>query len=440
MAAKVRWMREAWWVVTHFEGRRRKKRIGPTKADKRRAVEIARKIDGALALGTFAPEQERPDAIPLDAHLRKWHARYGPTFKTSYEETSRGLVENHLAPFFRGRDLRELREEHLLDYVRAKLDAGQGPATVLNALSILRRVCNLAVRDELLTRNPASRLGEIMRRVDRRSASEVRRADAWSEAEVQKLLAVAREHEPRFYPALLFLLSTGTRRGELLGLKWEDVDFERCRVTIRRAIVRGQPTTPKSGKSRTIAIPPGLASALLDVLGERRKQALRWRWPEVPPWVFCAEPETVEGRKLEGGGGPIEERNFERSWQRVRRRAQKQGVRPLKLHCARHTYASRALAAGKSVRWVAEQLGHANPELTLRTYAHVLPDREEDLSFADFVGVSDAPGRPQTAPHSDAAPEAESAPDATARERSRNLERETGVEPATLSLGKRRKA
>src|SRR5262245_4150267 len=195
-------------------------------------------------------EQERPEAIPLDAHLRQWHASYGPTFKASYEETSRGLVENHLAPFFCGRDLRELREEHLLDYVRVKLEAGQRPSTVLNALSILRRVCDLAVRDGLLIRNPASRLGEIMRRVDRRSAAEVRHADAWNENEVRTLLAVARVHEPRFYRALLFFLSTGVRRCELLGLKWDDVDFARCRVTVRRAIVRGIATTPKSGKSR----------------------------------------------------------------------------------------------------------------------------------------------------------------------------------------------
>ena len=114
--------------------------------------------------------------------------------------------------------------------------------------------------------------------------------------------------------------------------------------------------------------------------------------------MFCSEPEHVEGKKREdreGGGGAIEERNFERTWQRIRRRAQKAGARPLKLHCARHTYASRALAAGKSVRWVADQLGHANPELTLRTYAHVLPDREEDLSFADFVEVSGVPERPR---------------------------------------------
>ena len=62
-------------------------------------------------------------------------------------------------------------------------------------------------------------------------------------------------------------------------------------------------------------------------------------------------------------------------------------------------------------------------------------DREEDFSFADFVGVSGAPERPQTAPPSDATQEAESAPELTARERSRILERETGFEPATLSLG-----
>ena len=264
MAAKVQWMREAWWVITHYEGRRKKKRIGPNKKDKARAEKIAAQIDAALALGTFRPAQENEKAIPIDVHLREWHKRYGSTFKASYEQTSSGLIENHLAPFFGGRDLRELREEHLLDYVRAKLDANQRPATVHNALSIVRRVCNLAVRDGLLTRNPASRLGEIMRRVDRREATEVRQAEAWTETEVRTLLAVAHEHEIRFYPALLFMLSTGVRRGECLGVQWSDIDFERCRVTIRRAIVRGAATTPKNGKSRTIAMPPGLASALFD--------------------------------------------------------------------------------------------------------------------------------------------------------------------------------
>jgi integrase len=96
-------------------------------------------------------------------------------------------------------------------------------------------------------------------------------------------------------------------------------------------------------------------------------------WSEIPKWVFCSETGTA-----------FEERNCERAWYRVRRRAQKTGVRPLKLHCTRHTWASFALPSGKSVRWVADELGHASPMLTLKTYAHAIREEEADLSFADF--------------------------------------------------------
>ncbi len=60
----------------------------------------------------------------------------------------------------------------------------------------------------------------------------------------------------------------------------------------------------------------------------------------------------------------------------------------LPLHCARHTWATRALQAGKNIRWVADQLGHADPSLTLRVYAHAMPSDETDLSFADFAPAS----------------------------------------------------
>jgi hypothetical protein len=70
----------------------------------------------------------------------------------------------------------------------------------------------------------------------------------------------------------------------------------------------------------------------------------------------------------------------------------------LKLHCTRHTWASLALVSGKNVRWVANQLGHASPMLTLQTYAHAIREEEVDLSFADLT-AGDSPGRPSTAPH-----------------------------------------
>jgi site-specific recombinase XerC len=134
---------------------------------------MARKINASLALGTFAPDREREKALPCDAELRRWHATYAPTMKLSYETLTRGHIETHLAPHFRGRDLREIRETDLLAFVRAKLDQGLAPKTVRNALSVLRRVFNLLQREGRITTNPAARIGEILRQVDRSAAAEV---------------------------------------------------------------------------------------------------------------------------------------------------------------------------------------------------------------------------------------------------------------------------
>ena len=403
MAAKVQWMRDSWWVITHYEGKRKKRRVGATAAHKREAEEMARKINGALALGTFAPDREREKALPCDAELRRWHTTYSPTMKPSYEIEAARIIRVHLVPFFGGKDVREIREEDLLRFVRTKLDAGLAPKTIRNALQVLGRVLNLLHRDRVLAYSPATNLGELLRKVDRSIARETTTADGWSREEVETLLAVAREHEPRFRPALATLFYTGLRRGEVLGLQWADVDFERGRVHIRRAYVRRQVTTPKSGRGRQVVMASPLAELLLDVLATRRRETLAFGWPETPPWVFPSET-----------GGPLDQDNFERSWRRVRRRAQALGVRPLRLHCTRHTWASLALASGKSVRWVADQLGHADPALTLRVYAHAMREEESDLSFLEF-GRDSGPGRPYTAPILERDSESETAPRATAR-------------------------
>jgi integrase len=143
---------------------------------------------------------------------------------------------------------------------------------------VLRRVLSLAHRRGEISRNPALRLGEIMRPVDHRATAEVRQAEAWTWDEVATLLAVAREYDSRFAPLPHFLLGTGARRGEALGLKWEDADFARGPITIRRAVVAGEWTTPKSGKARSVAMPAALASELFDVLSKRRVEAVRRGW------------------------------------------------------------------------------------------------------------------------------------------------------------------
>ena len=117
----------------------------------------------------------------------------------------------------------------------------------------------------------------------------------------------------------------------------------------------------------------GLNLVVVDLLAQRHRESLGRGWPEVPEWVFCSDT-----------GTPTDERNFSRRWERLRRRARREGIRALKLHATRHTWATLALQAGKSVRWVADQLGHSDPALTLRVYAHAMREDDRDVSFAEF--------------------------------------------------------
>src|SRR5262245_57131153 len=143
MAAKVQWLREAWWVVTHFDGRRKKKRVGPTREHKRQAEKIAEKVNAQLALGTFTAGAVPDKPRPCDAELRSWHVAWAPTMKPSYEIETERIIRTHLAPFFATKDVRQIREDDLLHFIRAKLDAGLASKTIRNCLQVLGRVLNL---------------------------------------------------------------------------------------------------------------------------------------------------------------------------------------------------------------------------------------------------------------------------------------------------------
>ena len=368
--------------------------------------------------GTFTPDRDELKPLACDDELLRWHEAHRVTMSHSYEMNTRGHIDVHLIPYFGSKDLRTLTEEDLLRFVQKKVDDGYAPKTVGLMLSVLRRVLTLLHRAGRLPRNPATRFGEILRRADRRMAAEVTVVDAWSRTEAERLLALAREHEPRFAPLLHFLFATGARKGEALALKWEDIDFDRSRITIRRSLTQRRVSTPKSGRARTVSMAPTLASALFDLLTDRRREAMHRGWPSIPEWVFCSE-----------GGTALDERNVGRAWERVRRRGQKHGVRPLRLHAARHTFATLALQAGKSVRWVADQLGHADPALTLRVYAHALPSEGGDLAFADFGTLAETAfggsERLYPAPTGDRE-------DAELRNSAESLARREGFEPPTL--------
>ena len=108
MAAKVRHLQGAWWVVTHHQGTRNEKRVGPTKAHKREADRLAKQVNAALITGTYRQAENEEAALACDQQVREWLVAYAPTLKATTQKLYSGLIENHLVPYFgaRGRATR----------------------------------------------------------------------------------------------------------------------------------------------------------------------------------------------------------------------------------------------------------------------------------------------------------------------------------------------
>lgn len=162
-----------------------------------------------------------------------------------------------------------------------------------------------------------------------------------------------------------------------VGLEWSDVGP--AKIAIRRAWVRGRSRVPKSGKAREVPTSAALGT-LLSELRIRVRTARAWQ--DAGPIFLTAT------------GGRWDEANFGRAWRRLQKLAVAEGVRPLRFHDARHTFASWALESGRSIKWVQTRLGHSSAELTLRTYTHLMPEEGDEISFLD-ARPQDAPERPQ---------------------------------------------
>ncbi len=186
------------------------------------------------------------------------------------------------------------------------------------------------------------------------------------------------------------LFFSGMREGQLLGSQWGDIDWQHNVVDLRRTIAfrKGRliVSTPKSGKLRTVEVPASLIGRLRELRSIRQAEAaLGSTDPE--PWVF---PAATDRRK------PLNDAWFR---DRVRRPLlEKAEVRHIRVHDARHTYASLMLRRGVPPTYVSRQLGHSSIQVTVDLYGHFMPgaDRHHVDGLADAI---EAAGRaPDAAP------------------------------------------
>jgi len=361
-----------WWVFINHDGERQAKKIG----DKAAAEAVAKELRERLAKGDFQINPPLPkQALNFGEYAKKWLDGYGEThLKYSTQISYDGIFRNHLGPL-KDIPIDEITRADLKELIYGKLKDGLAPARVMRIKALISVILTHALEDGLIPSNPASRLGRLIKGKERKAD-----VNALARDEARTFLEVVGEHYPKHYPFFLCALRTGCRLGELLALQWGDIDFRGGFIEVRRAFVCGEITTPKNGKSQRVDMSKQLAETFKELRTERKREALAQGWGEVPALVFV----NGVGRILEPPN--LRTRVF---WPALA----KAGLRRIRLHDLRHTFASMLIQNGESLAYVRDQLGHHSIQITVDTYGHLVPganrqavDRLDD-DFSNTYGL-----------------------------------------------------
>jgi len=329
---------------------------------KREAEEELAKVIASLTFGDYI----EPCKIPLSDFLRdEWLPAIRPTIRPTTFLSYEGHVERHLIPALGRIPLQQLTGTHInAFYAKLLSENGDGqkrqisPSTVRRIHATLHRALADAVRWNKLGRNPVEAADP-----PRAASGAEHEMKVWSLGDLRAFLAS--ERETPLYPLWLTLATTGMRRGEVLGLRWQDVDLEAKTISIRqtRVVAGYQPllSTPKTRRGkRQLVLDPATVAAL-EENGRCQK----------------AERLGAGGLGKDAGlvftradGEPYHPERISKLFVQAGKRA---GLPRIRLHDLRHTYATLALAAGVHPKVVSERLGHANIGITLDCYSHCLP-------------------------------------------------------------------
>ena len=339
-ALKDCWMIDV--VVEHKDGRRERiRKVAPIQ-NKRAAEQYEREMRIELLEGPATRkevEQPKVEAPKFAAFSDTFIKTYAKTNnKPSEVATKEAALKNHLVPAFGKLRLDAIGPERIEAFKAEKLEAKLSEKTINNFLTILRRI--LAV---------AADWGKI------KSVPHVRwlkvpppEFDFLDFDEARRIVLAA---DPEWHAMIMLGLRCGLRQGELLALRWDEVDLVAGRVIVKRSVARGIVGTPKSGKSREVPLSDDALAAL------KAHRHLKGEF------VFCNER-----------GGMLTRGECKHPLWRACKRA---GLRRIGWHVLRHTFASHLAMRGVPLKAIQELLGHATIEMTMR-YAHLSPDVRRD--------------------------------------------------------------
>lgn len=318
--------------------------------------------------------------ITLAAWLVEWLEVYSkPTVRPNTYSNNYCVVHRHIIPAFPRVLLKDLRADMLQKFfnektVGGRLDSKPGAlsvGTLKRLRGLLITALDTAVNIDIISRNPARKI-----KLPNLTKTQV---EVLTLEEQEKLESAALQHDNPLAFCVVLALYTGLRIGELLALKLADIDLQGKEIHVNRTIYRavipneatqiiiGEPKT-EAGK-RTIPLPDFMID-LLSAFIEKRNyiiSIMKDYWGE--SWedngfLFVSMLGTTPDK-----------RSIWSLYQRILRDA---GIKKVKFHALRHTFATRCVEAGFDIRTLADVLGHADVKMTLNTYTHVLPDHKRN--------------------------------------------------------------
>ncbi len=343
-----RW--EAKYTAHTAEGSKRRTLYGKTR--KEVADKLARALTDRASGYTFDTEN-----LTVGEYLDRWlNDSDRGSVRTSTYERHEQIVRLHLKPAFGRVKLSKLTPAHVQGLYRHKLDSGLSPATVQKIHVVLHKALAQALKWNLIPRNAADAV-----KAPRSAPEEMR---PLSPDEARKLMEAAQGD--KLEALYVLAMHTGMRQGELLALKWEDVDLNEGVIRIRRTLVRsggrialGEPKT--KGSRRPVYLTGAAVEALRTHLDRQLEDIERlgdlYRDHGL---VFTSEVGTLINPTN------LRRRSFAPLLDRT-------GLTRIRFHDLRHTCATLLLSRNVHPKYVQELLGHATVAITLDTYSHVIP-------------------------------------------------------------------
>lgn len=311
--------------------------------------------------------------------LEFWYENYSAgTTKTSTRVNDESIIQRHLNPYIGKIKLQELKGLQIQMMYKKMLESGRvdgrgglNPKTIKNIHAVLHRALEQAVKNELIIRNPLNTVD-----LPRMTKKEI---EILTPEEQKRLQEVCTSEHP-WNMAILLTLYSGLRMGEVLGLSWDCVDFERNKIKINKQVnrlknyekdgtnktrlaLRNETKTERS--ERSIMIAPAIMQKLQEHKIAQDEYASRFG-DGFNEYGLCF---------IRFDGNLVDPSTFRDHYLRKLKEA---GITPKRFHALRHTFATRAMESNVNPKVLSEMLGHATIQITLDTYCHVSFDQQEE--------------------------------------------------------------